>query len=321
MDKINDKVDRIASRMKKIDCLDLPPVTVSDILFDLGPRQVERYNEIVREMQISFTEDDLPKFALLPHGAARVTKLLQLTSGFVIKGKDYSICTGCEYIPACVVSHTRPYTLGCDRAKEAPPDEILRDIENVKLDVFESFLENILTSDDTNKVICWGCFFPELDDMESVCKRRGWKHIRIDGRSSRNIKTLQAKFQEDPEVRVCVGQVASGIGINLTAANYVIYYALPWDRLQYDQSKDRNHRPGQDRPVTIYRLLAKETLSVYLAALLQFKSKIAYTLSEKITCVVCSDQERCAKQQFHPFHKGCKYQSDVTRPIAKAVEV
>jgi len=321
MDKINDKVDRIASRMKKLDCLDLPPVTISDILFDLGSRQVERYNEIVREMQISFTEDDLPKFALLPHGAARVTKLLQLTSGFVIKGKDYSICNGCAYISECVASHTRPFTPGCDRAKEAPPDQIIRDMENVKLDIFEGLIENILTSDDTNKIICWGCFLPELDDMEEVCKRRGWKHIRIDGKSSRNIKKLQEKFQKDPDVRVCVGEVASGIGINLTAANYVIYYSLPWDRLQYDQSKDRNHRPGQDRPVTVYRLLAKGTLAVFLAALLQFKSKIAYTLSEKITCSVCSDQERCAKQQIHPFHKGCKYQSEVSRPIAKAEEL
>jgi len=53
---------------------------------------------------------------------------------------------------------------------------------------------------------------------------------------------------------------AGGTGLNLTAADYVIHMDPWWKPAVEDQASDRAHRIGQTRPVTIYRLVAKDTI-------------------------------------------------------------
>jgi SNF2 family DNA or RNA helicase len=53
---------------------------------------------------------------------------------------------------------------------------------------------------------------------------------------------------------------AGGLGLNLTAADYVIHMDPWWNPAVEDQASDRAHRIGQHRPVTIYRLVAKDTI-------------------------------------------------------------
>ena len=53
---------------------------------------------------------------------------------------------------------------------------------------------------------------------------------------------------------------AGGTGLNLTGADYVIYLDPWWNPAVEDQATDRAHRIGQTRPVTVYRLVAKDTI-------------------------------------------------------------
>ncbi len=53
---------------------------------------------------------------------------------------------------------------------------------------------------------------------------------------------------------------AGGSGLNLTAADYVIHMDPWWNPAVEDQASDRAHRIGQTRPVTIYRLIAENTI-------------------------------------------------------------
>ena len=53
---------------------------------------------------------------------------------------------------------------------------------------------------------------------------------------------------------------AGGLGLNLTAADYVLHMDPWWNPAVEDQASDRAHRIGQQRPVTIYRLVAKGTI-------------------------------------------------------------
>jgi SNF2 family DNA or RNA helicase len=53
---------------------------------------------------------------------------------------------------------------------------------------------------------------------------------------------------------------AGGTGLNLTAADVVIHLDPWWNPAVEDQATDRAHRIGQDRPVTIYRLVAHGTI-------------------------------------------------------------
>jgi SNF2 family DNA or RNA helicase len=253
----------------------------------------------------------------LPHGAARVNKLLQIVSGFMIVGPDSTICDACPSMERCVENRIKPYTKSCVVVQTPPPRQIIRDVENPKLEMFEQLLSNILESDDTNKVLCWGSYLPELDDMEAVCRKLKVGHVRVDGDSTKHIKEIEDKFAEDPDCRVYVGQVRSGVGINLTSANYAVYYSLPWDQVQYHQSLERNNRPGQVRAMTVYRLIGDDTIQEFVAQVLAHKDHIAYTLVEKIACAQCDQQARCGPENIRPFRQGCKYQSEAVRPIAK----
>lgn len=336
LNALNAVVDSVALRMKKADCLDLPPLTVTDVVFELGPAQQARYNELIVEMKAS-VEPDLqyvhldpdaedaplrigPALFGLAHGAARVNKLLQVVSGFLIVGPDVAICDACPNMPTCVAQDVRPYTTACAVVKVRPPTKVVRDVENPKLEAFEDLLTNILEADATNKVLCWGSYLPELDDLEALLRRKQVGYVRVDGSSSHRVREFEEAFAQDPATRVWLSQVSAGIGINLVAANYAIYYALPWDLAKYLQSMERNNRPGQTRPMTAYRLLGRGTLDTYVAKVLEHKAHIAFTLVEKVACAACDDQGRCGPKGYRPFKEGCKYQPDIHRPIAK-VEV
>lgn len=323
MQTLNSTVDKVALRMKKSECLDLPPVTFQDLYFNLGAKQLARYNELVEELRATIDPEAAPDAKLdvaaildLPHGAARVTKLLQVSSGFVLLPQDETICNECPHMRRCITAGIKPFTKKC----LVEPKKIraeLRDFENPKLELFEKALTYILDDKPENKVIAWGTFLPELDDMEKACQKMKIKYVRVDGSNTNKIGAIETVFQTDADCRVYIGQVSSGVGITLTAANYMLYYSLPWDRVSYRQSLERNNRPGQTRAMTVYRLMGRGTLDEFVAATLSYKDMTAFTLTEQIHCASCKDQARCAKEENRPFSKGCIYQNTTVRLVAR----
>jgi SNF2 family DNA or RNA helicase len=71
---------------------------------------------------------------------------------------------------------------------------------------------------------------------------------------------------------------AGGVGINLTAADYVIHMDPWWNPAVEDQASDRAHRMGQQRPVTIYRLVARRTIEEGIVDLHAHKRELADSL-------------------------------------------
>ncbi len=315
IEEINKKVNFLSYPLKKKDCLTLPSVLVSDILISLGPKQKAKYNQIVQEYQL--IDEDKPILQML-EGANKINKLLQLSSGFIIMEPDRSICNGCEFVQNCVAEEIKPYTEKCKVIQKAPPREIFKNIENPKLEVLRSLVENIISEDNDNKIIIWATYLPELDDIEQLLANLSILYVRVDGSSSKKIKQIEDTFQNDSKCRIYLGQSSSGIGLTLTAGNYTIYYSLPWDRVVYNQSFDRNVRIGQTRKVTAYRLLMKDTLDEFVGNTLLYKDNLAFSLSEKIKCAFCDRQAHCGANQIRPFKPGCKYLNIVDKPIARA---
>jgi len=60
---------------------------------------------------------------------------------------------------------------------------------------------------------------------------------------------------------------AGGVGLNLTAATYVLHLDPWWNPAVEDQASDRAHRIGQTQPVTVYRLVARGTIEEQILAL------------------------------------------------------
>ena len=70
------------------------------------------------------------------------------------------------------------------------------------------------------------------------------------------------------------------MGLNLTAADYVIHMDPWWNPAVEDQASDRAHRIGQTRPVTIYRLVTKGTIEEQIVDLHRHKRDLADRLLE-----------------------------------------
>jgi SNF2 family DNA or RNA helicase len=73
---------------------------------------------------------------------------------------------------------------------------------------------------------------------------------------------------------------AGGTGLNLTAADYVVHLDPWWNPAVEDQASDRAHRIGQERPVTIYRLIMQDSIEERILRLHRDKRDLASELLE-----------------------------------------
>jgi superfamily II DNA or RNA helicase len=128
---------------------------------------------------------------------------------------------------------------------------------------------------DGHKALVFSQWTSLLDKVEPHLEAAGIAFTRLDG-STRDRGEVVAKFQADngPPVML-VSLKAGGTGLNLTAADHVFLLDPWWNPAVEDQAADRTHRIGQDRPVIVYRLVAKDTVEERILALQQRKRTLA----------------------------------------------
>jgi SNF2 family DNA or RNA helicase len=309
LDILNARANILSIRRRKEECLDLPERSFVDIPIKLSGKPLKLYNTLVVEVQqygdletiISKLVSDelvLPRGVIdIAHPAVLINKLLQVSSGFVMK-KDQvpSPCDGCQYVDNCVEvePQIRPWTKRCfawntseetlreeERERMGPPPETFAERlgSNPKEEPFVELMEELMR-EDNHKVIVWGQFIEELNMIEDIVQKmlpdKG-SYVRVDGRSMGKIQDFEKTFNENPNCRVYIGQVATAVAITLNVAQYMVYYSLPWNLEHYSQSLDRNHRIGQTKATTVYRLLTNG-VEKYVAKALAEKSKLAESL-------------------------------------------
>ena len=117
-----------------------------------------------------------------------------------------------------------------------------------------------------------------LDFAETtVLQPMGISSLRIDGtvEASERFKRVQ-RFNADPTFEVMLlTTTVGGLGLNLTAADTVIFLEHDWNPQKDLQAMDRAHRLGQRRAVNVYRLLVKGTLEEQVMSLQKFKIDVA----------------------------------------------
>ena len=128
---------------------------------------------------------------------------------------------------------------------------------------------------DGHKALVFSQWTSLLDRVEPQLESRSIAFTRLDG-TTRNRGAVVDKFQDQagPPV-LLISLKAGGTGLNLTAADHVFLMDPWWNPAVEEQAADRAHRIGQDRPVMVYRLVAKDTVEERVLDLQRRKRQIA----------------------------------------------
>lgn len=152
----------------------------------------------------------------------------------------------------------------------------VQQISSAKLSAMEDILESAVA--EGQKLVIIARFLPEI---RAICKEldgRGLRYACITGEVQDRAAQV-AQFQNDPDVPVFVGQIATaGLGLTLTAASTMVFYSLDYSMSNYEQAKARIHRVGQRNPCTYIHLIAKGTVDEKVLTALRNKADLAKAL-------------------------------------------
>lgn len=129
---------------------------------------------------------------------------------------------------------------------------------SAKFDALLQDLETIVA--ERNKVLVYSQFTSMLHLMAQAAKERGWHYGYLDG-STKNREEVVTRFQEDSsQLLLFISLKAGGVGLNLTAADYVYLYDPWWNEAVEEQAINRAHRIGRQEPVIAKRFVVTESV-------------------------------------------------------------
>lgn len=236
-EEISEKIYAKAMQAKKSECLDLPPLIKKIIKVELSPEQRKIYDEMKNHLITFMGEEAVTAEMAL----TKALRLMQILTGFVktTNGENISFKT------------------------------------NPRRDALKELLEEIAFS---NKVIVWCVFKENYLQVKQVCDELGLQFVEVHGDISDKHKVEAIHgFNNDPDKRVFIGHPGSGgIGVNLTAASYMIYFSRNFSLEQDIQSEARNYRGGSEIHESIVRidLVAADTIDEHVCTALSNKVQI-----------------------------------------------
>jgi SNF2 family DNA or RNA helicase len=164
----------------------------------------------------------------------------------------------------------------CCNPQLVAPDSGIR---SSKLEAFARLVDELL--ENRHKALVFSQFVDHLTLLRRHLDERGIRYQYQDGTTpSHQRKRRGDAFQAGDGDLFLISLKAGGVGINLTAADYVIHMDPWWNPAVEDQASDRAHRMGQQRPVTIYRLVARHTIEEGIVDLHRHKRDLADSLLE-----------------------------------------
>jgi hypothetical protein len=136
---------------------------------------------------------------------------------------------------------------------------------SAKLDVLLPHLEELI--DEKHKTLVFSQFTSMLAILRHHLDKRGIEYEYLDGQT-RDRRSCVERFQNDPNCPLfLISLKAGGLGLNLTAADYVFLLDPWWNPAVEAQAIDRAHRVGQTKQVFAYRLICRGTVEEKIAEL------------------------------------------------------
>ncbi|ORE05055.1 hypothetical protein BCV72DRAFT_336833 [Rhizopus microsporus var. microsporus] len=133
-------------------------------------------------------------------------------------------------------------------------------LDSGKLATLDKLLEKLKS--ENHRCLVYFQMTKMIDLFEEYISYKQYKYLRLDGSSKiSERRDMVQDWQTRPEIFIfLLSTRAGGLGINLTAADTVIFYDSDWNPTVDQQAMDRAHRLGQTKQVTVYRLITRNTI-------------------------------------------------------------
>jgi SNF2 family DNA or RNA helicase len=249
LDKLQNYIAPHVIRREKKDCLDLPEKIYTTCEVALTESTWKIYKEMRDENVVWLNENP----SMAAQAGVRIMRLSQVTSGFLGGFKD-----DLESEPQCA------------------------EIGREKLELLRTWVKERLEENPGVKIICWCRFRPELERVAEDLKDL-LPTYRLYGQGKKERTETINRFSDvsNPEPALCAGQIAAGgFGLNLVAADHVVYLSNSFSLMHRLQSEDRVHRPGQTHHVLYLDVLAtgpkgQRTIDHHVVKALREKNDLA----------------------------------------------
>jgi SNF2 family DNA or RNA helicase len=228
----------ILRRTKEMVARDLPPVTDQTVFCDMTDEQYKVYDE-----EKSYVRNSILK-SIASTGIEKsaivvlqgLMKLRQLSNHPVMANDEYAFGSG-------------------------KFETVLQDIQSV---IAEG-----------HKILVFSSFVKHLDLYAEELRSKRIRFAMLTGASTNREKIVNS-FQLDPENKIfLISLKAGGVGLNLTAADYVFILDPWWNPASEMQALNRAHRIGQDKSVFVYRYITSNSIEEKIVRLQEKKSKLA----------------------------------------------
>lgn len=145
---------------------------------------------------------------------------------------------------------------------------------SAKQDLCIDLIQNAI--DGGHKILLFSQFTSMLEILTAKLTEKKIAYHLLTGSTPKAQRAKMTQdFQEDNVPVFCISLKAGGTGLNLTAADIVIHYDPWWNPAVENQASDRAHRIGQKNIVTVYRLIAKDTIEERILELQKSKADLA----------------------------------------------
>jgi hypothetical protein len=144
----------------------------------------------------------------------------------------------------------------------------------------EELIREIEENAGHHKALVFSQFTSMLQLIRSALEEKGIPYLYLDGSvPAEERKRAVAQFQEEEDTRIfLISLKAGGIGLTLTAADYVYLVDPWWNPAAEQQAIDRSHRIGQEKKVFAYRMICRDTIEEKILQLQEKKKGLASDL-------------------------------------------
>lgn len=144
--------------------------------------------------------------------------------------------------------------------------------QSAKLAMLMELLPEML--EEGRKVLLFSQFTSMLSLIQKELDSRSIRYAQLTGQTRKRDEAIECFTSGAADVFL-ISLKAGGVGLNLTAADTVIFYDPWWNPAVESQAMDRAHRIGQDKPVFVYKLLTENTVEEKILALQEKKKALA----------------------------------------------